>query len=207
VPIVKVKSKIRMAAVPNKVHSSFKFGFLILVSLFFSDAIVAQLPSSTPLPRPRPRPVDGQAKPSGSDERPLTTFEEEMRAKREIKHAEKEHQENLDRAREIEQLGKELQEGLKHKSSLDRTSLKKIERLEKLTKKLRGEAGGEDEEVQIVNRPSDIPSAATQIAESAESLSKNVQNTPRQVVSLSVIGNANVLLELIRLLRSFDRRP
>lgn len=206
-PIVKVKSKNRMTAVPNKVHSSFKLIFIILVSLFLSEAIVAQRPSSTPLPLPRPRPIDGQAKPSGSDERPLTTLEEELRANREIKYAEKEHKENLDRAREIEQIGKELHEGLKNKSSLDRASLKKIERLEKLTKKVRGEAGGEDEEVQIGNRPSDIPSAATLVAEASESLSKNVQNTPRQVVSLSVIGDANVLLELIRLLRSFDRRP
>jgi hypothetical protein len=79
--------------------------------------------------------------------------------------------------------------------------------LEKLTKKIRGEAGGEDEEVTIVNRPTDIPSALCQIAEASETLSKNVQNTPRQVVSASVIGNANVLLELIKLLRSFARQP
>jgi hypothetical protein len=37
-------------------------------------------------------------------------------------------------------------------------------------------------------------------------LSKTVQNTPRQVVNASVIGNANVLLELIKLLRAFDPR-
>ncbi len=144
---------------------------------------------------------------SFEDPPPLTTFEEEIRAKRAIKLAEKEHKENLNRAREIAQIGRELQDSLKNKTSLDRAVTKKIERLEKLTRKIRGEAGGEDEEVKIVDRPSDIPSASTQIAETSEALSKNVQNTPRQVVSAAVIGNANVLLELIRMIRTFGRQP
>ena len=129
-----------------------------------------------------------------------------MRAKRAIKLAEKDHQENLGRARELSQLAKTLQSALKDKNTIDRDSLKKLERLEKMAKKIRNKAGGEDEEVNIVDRPTDITSAINQIAESAEALSKNVQDTPRQVVSASLIGNANVLLELIRLLRAFDPR-
>jgi hypothetical protein len=126
-----------------------------------------------------------------------------MRAKRLIKQAEKEHKENLARAREIGQLAKELQSGLKTASALNRDDLKRIERLEKLTKKIRGEAGGEDDEVQILNRPTNQSGAVAQIAQVAESLSKSVQETPRQVVNASVIDSANVLLELIRLLRTF----
>jgi len=139
------------------------------------------------------------------DDSPLTTFEEELRAKRAIRMAEKDHEENLKRAREIAQLGKELHDNLKDKPVLDRDSLKKVERLEKLTKKVRSEAGGEDEEVEISNRPADLPSTLTQLAEASESLSKNVIDTPRQVVSASVIGKANVLLELIKMVRSFAR--
>ena len=156
---------------------------------------------------PRTTPTDGAARNPGQDT-PLTTFEEEIRAKRAIKLAEKDHQQNLDRAREIAQIGKELRESLKGKTTLDRNSLKKIERLEKLTKKVRGEAGGKDEEVNIIDRPADIFAAVSQVAEASEALSKNVQNTPRQVVSASVIGDANVLLELIKMLRAYDpRRP
>lgn len=128
-----------------------------------------------------------------------------MRAKRMIKLAEKEHQQNVERAREISQLAKDLQQGFKTKSTLDREDVKRLDRLEKLTKKIRGEAGGEANEVQIVNSPTDRSSAVTQIAEVAESLSKSVQNTPRQVVSASVIDNANVLLELVRILRTFSQ--
>jgi hypothetical protein len=159
-------------------------------------------PPPRPSPTPPPRPIDGTFK--NQDDTPLTTFEEEIRAKREIKIAEKEHQENLNRAREIAQIGKELKDSFKDKTSLDRDCFKKIERLEKLTKKVRSEAGGEDEEVNI-SRPTDLPAAITQISEASETLSKDVQNTPRRVVSASVINNANVLLELIRVAKTIAR--
>ena len=128
-----------------------------------------------------------------------------MRAKRLIKQAEKEHKENLERAREIAQLAKELQSGFKTANSLNRDGVKRVERLEKLTKKIRGEAGGEADEVQIINRPTNQRAAVAQIAEVAELLSKSVQDTPRQVVNAGVIDSANVLLELIRLLRTFGQ--
>ena len=175
---------------------------VIVLVLFCAGVGAAQ---TNPRPSPTPRPIEGVK--NQEDETPLSTFEEELRVKRAIKLAEKDHQENLDRAKEICQIGKELHESLKDKSTLERDTLKKIERLEKLTKKIRGEAGGEDEEVTIVKPPTDVPSAAAQIAEASENLSKNVQNTPRQVVSTAVIGNANVLLELIKRIRAFGHQP
>lgn len=192
-----------MKAVLRDSHTTVTLFSLVLAFLFCAGSAVAQ-PGTPTTGTPSQKPIDAT---KGSDEVPLTTYEEELRAKRAIKLAEKDHQENLNRAREIGEIGKQLHEGLKNKTSIDRDCLKKIERLEKLTKKIRGEAGGEDEEVNIANRPPDIPSAVTQIAEVSESLSKDVQNTPRQVVSASVIGNANVLLELIKMLRAFTRQP
>jgi len=201
VPIVKVNSVDRVKKVLVKAHVPVG---LIFVILFCSGLASAQMnPPPRPTPTPLPGRIDGNSK--NEDEGPLTTFEEELRAKRAIKVAEKEHEENLSRAREIAQIGKELKDSLKDKSVLDRDSLKKVERLEKLTKKVRGEAGGEDEEVEISNRPADLPSTLTQIAEASDSLSKNVIDTPRQVVSASVIGKANVLLELIKMVRNFAR--
>jgi hypothetical protein len=140
-------------------------------------------------------------------ERPLSEMEEEMRAKQAIKYAEKGHQENLDRAKEIGNIGKQLKAAAKDTPLLSSESEKKIERLEKLTRKIRGEAGGDDQEVKLPNRPNDLPSAMTRIADAAELLSKDVQNTPRQVVSASVIENANVLLELIRIARTLSAKP
>jgi|SRR6266496_6636962 len=167
----------------------------------FAPVIAGQSTPQRPPPSD-PMPVDKGAK--SDDGPPLTTLEEELRAKRAIKVAEKEHQANLDRAREISQLGKELQEALKKRNGLDQDDNKKLDRLEKLTKKVRGEAGGGENEVKIENRPADLPSTAGRIVEVSDCLSKNVQGTPRQVVSAAVIDNANVLLELIRMMRTFS---
>ena len=188
-----------MRAVVNRVRA------LLIVPAFLlcSGFTLAQNP--VPRSTPPPPPIEGPGK--AQEGPPLTSFEEEIRMKRAIKIAEKDHEENLNRAKEIAQLGKELKENLQGQTVINRDALKKVERLEKLTKKIRGEAGGEDEEVEIVNRPTDLSSAASQIAEAAESLSKDVQDTPRQVVSATVIGNANVLLELINILRGFVRQP
>jgi hypothetical protein len=161
----------------------------------------AQVNQSTSSP---PKPPDMSAEKSRPDSPgPLTTFEEEMRAKRAIKLAEKEHQDNLNRAKEISELGQDLKSELQNRTALDREDTKKLDRLEKLTKKIRGEAGGEDDDVQIANAPADVPSAITQIADNADQLSKDVQKTPRQVVSAAVIDRANVLLQLVKILRAF----
>jgi hypothetical protein len=174
------------------------FSFIILCVV-----VSAAQSSSKVSPTPPPPPDITADKRLGESSGPLTTFEEELRAKRAIKIAEKEHEDNLNRAKEISQLGQSLKNDLKDRSALDREDTKKIDRLEKLTKKIRGEAGGEDDDVQIAAPPADVPTAVTQIADNAEQLSKDVEKTPRQVVSAAVIDRANVLLQLVKILRGF----
>jgi SepF-like predicted cell division protein (DUF552 family) len=183
-------------------RDSYKTVILLLTFLLCAGSAGAQT-STTRTRANQTQSVDASGK--ESDGAPLSEFEEELKAKQAIKLAEREHEENLGRAREIGEIGKALHADLKNNATLDREFLKKIERLEKLTKKVRGDAGGEDEEVKITNRPSDVSSAITQVADLSEKFSKDVQNTPRQVVSFSVINSANVLLELIKVLRTFAR--
>ena len=175
------------------------FSFIVL-SFVITTAQTSTKTSATPPPPPPDITADKRL---GEQPGPLTTFEEELRAKRAIKLAEKEHEENLNRAREISQLSQDLKNCLKDRSALDREETKKIDRLEKLTKKIRGEAGGEDDDVQIAAPPADVPTAVTQIADNAEQLSMEVKKTPRQVVSAAVIDRANVLLQLVKILRGF----
>ena len=172
----------------------------LLVAAMLLTCTAMSVSAQTP-----PVPAGSTTDKRSGDSGPLTTFEEEIRAKRMIHMAEKEHEENLKRAREISQLGQDLKECVKTKANFDRDNAKKLDRLEKLTKKIRGEAGGGDDDVQIIDVPSDIPSAISLIADNAELLSKDVQNTPRQVVSASVIDRANVLLELVKIVRRFFR--
>jgi len=175
----------------------------LLVSLFFCRYIVSAQTSTQP--KPPPAPTISADRRSPDDNAPLTTFEEEIRAKRLIKLAEKEHEDNLKRAREISQISQDLRAVATNSSAAPRPDLKKVDRLEKLTKKIRGEAGGEDDDVQIIDTPGDISSAVCKIAETADLLSKEVQKTPRQVVSAAVIDRANVLLQLVKILRGFIR--
>ncbi len=190
-----------MKAVLRDSHTTVTLFLVVLTFLFCASSVIAQTSTGVPSPnRNFPR-----ANPRDPNEPPLTSLEEELNAKRAIKLAEKDHEENMDRAREIGQIGKDLHGCLKNKFSVDREFLKKIERLEKLTKKVRGEAGGEDEEVTITKHPSDVSSSIAQIAEVSETLSKDVLNTPRQVVSASVISTSNVLLELIKIFRTLTR--
>jgi chromosome segregation ATPase len=180
---------------------------LLIIGLIVFFPLVAVAQTNTQKKQTTRPPETGSAGKSSSsdDDAPLTTFEEEIRAKRAIKIAEKEHQANLDRAHEISQLGKELQEALKQRESLEREDNKKLDRLEKLTKKVRGDAGGEASEVKLDSQPGDLAATVGRLVEVTDSLSKSVQSTPRQVVSTAVIDNANVLLELIRMMRSFSR--
>jgi sialic acid synthase SpsE len=129
---------------------------------------------------------------------------EEMRINREIKSAEKDHKQNLERAREVSDLAQELAASFVKDNSLDREDIKKLEKLEKLAKRIRSEAGGSEDEVIIEKRPSDLVEAMNCIAKVSASLNEKVQETPRQVVSATIIDKANVLLELIRIVRSLS---
>lgn len=176
-----------------------KLTFSILICGVLLVPALARSQTRTPAP--------SQMDPSTTRERPLSEAEEEMRAKQAIKFAEQEYRENLDRAKQIANIGKELKLAAGNASLMGQNSEKKVERLEKLTRKVRGEAGGDDQEVELKDRPRDLPSTMARVGEAAEELSKEVQNTPRQVVSAAVIEKANVLLELIKLMRTLSAKP
>ncbi len=138
--------------------------------------------------------------------RPLESIEEEMRIKRSIKHAQKEYQENLNRAQLLSCLGAEIGVAFKQKNHLDRDDLKKLDKLEKLAKSIRSAAGGSDNEGDLEKTASDLPETVSKMAELAETLKERVEKTPRRVISAAVIDQANALLELIRRVRGLSAR-
>ncbi|MDX6693656.1 MAG: hypothetical protein QOF02_1259 [Blastocatellia bacterium] len=129
-----------------------------------------------------------------------------MKARRDIKFLEKERRENLDRAREAAQLGTEIRDSFLKNQTLSRTEIKKLERLEKLTRKIREEAGGSDSDVVIENPPRQLEAAVGRMADISEEMRKGVEKTPRQVISASVIERTNELLEIIHFARAFVRQ-
>jgi hypothetical protein len=147
--------------------------------------------------------VAAAQRPMGDPSKEENVMMEEMRARWEIKYAEKERLENLDRAREAAQLGSELYNSYSHNKAFSSTERKKLDRLEKVTKKIRNQAGGSDGDVVIEDMPNQAEPALKRLAEIANDLRKAVEKTPRQVVSASVIERANEVLEVIRYVRSF----
>jgi hypothetical protein len=135
----------------------------------------------------------------------LGSRENEMRAKLILKEEKKRYDEHLSRAREAAQLASQLVETYRSKQQFNSEDDKKLERLEKLAKRVRNEAGGSDTEAEAKDAPADTPSAVKQMAEIAEDLRKLVEKTPRHVISASVIDEANKLIGLIQFVRSSGR--
>lgn len=135
----------------------------------------------------------------------MGTPEDEMRARNEIKIAEKERQENMERAREAAQLGEEIRQAFSRNKMLGPLDLKKLERMEKLARRIRSRAGGEDDEEPLNNVPTALEAALKRLAETSESLCKGVEKTPKMVISTNVIERANELLEIIRFIRTNAR--
>ena len=132
----------------------------------------------------------------------LGSPEVEMRARLEIQRAEKLRRENLERAREVAHLGVELHDNYAKNRAFDHTDIKKLERLEKLTRRIRSEAGGSDDDETLEDAPREMEGALTRIALLSVALRKGVEKTPRLVVSATVIDHANQLLELINFVRT-----
>ena len=148
-------------------------------------------------------PASADAHDSDDKERVIFgSMEDEMKAKRRIKLEEKEYQENLGRAREADKLSVELRNSYELKKVFTRDDTKKLERLEKLTRKIRSEAGGSDEDESLDNPPNELQLALARLAQVTESLRKVVEKTPRQVISATVIEQANVVLQLVRITRN-----
>ncbi len=152
--------------------------------------------------KPVTTPLDAD-KNSAEESSHLSSLDEELRSKREIKFAQKEYQDNLDRARSLSFLGTVINASFKQKKSLDQEDLKKLEKAEKLTKSIRNAAGGSEDDVKIEKPPKDLASALNMFKDLTGSLKNRVEQTPKHVVSAAVIDEANVLLELIRIVRAF----
>ena len=121
-----------------------------------------------------------------------------------LKEEKKKYDENLARAKEVSDLALQLCHGYEARKSFNAEDSKKLERLEKLTKRIRNEAGGSESEPD--DETKDISARMEEtlkhLAEVAEELNKLVEKTPRNVISAAVIDQANRLIVITQHLRS-----
>jgi hypothetical protein len=157
--------------------------------------------------RPLPPPPD--ARPSKSDKDDLGSdigsHELEMRAKLVLREEKKQYDENLARAKETSDIASQLLETYQAKQSFNSEDKKKLERMEKLARRIRNEAGGTETDTDLKEVPAIVESAVKRLAEMADDLRKEVEKTPRHVVSAAVIDQANKLIVLVQFVREQAR--
>jgi hypothetical protein len=167
-----------------------------LVALY-PAAASAQLPSTA------------QAEPSsGHRPHPAGDFgspEAEMLRRAEIRREEETHKEMVERADEVVQIGDQLLASYRKNNSLTRDDLKRLERLEKLARKIRGGAGGSDDEEELSDPPGQVGGAVTRLAKLTGDLKESVSKTSRLVISANVIERSNEMIELIRHIRAIKQ--
>ncbi|MGH9873484.1 MAG: hypothetical protein ACRD9S_13620 [Pyrinomonadaceae bacterium] len=185
---------------------------LLKLAMSFGKALIVVSLVATPLTLSNGQRIARLQKPltddpaKANDKEPLTVVEEEMRAKRAIKAADKEHQENLGRARDLSSLGLSIVTSFKQKNRLDQEDIKKLEKVEKLAKGIRRAAGGSEDKVEMEKPPKNLQAAMDMLSDLSQSLKDKVEKTPKHVISATVIDEANVLLELIRIVRTLPSK-
>ena len=174
------------------------------VALFVVGA-AAIFARTSALPGPTPQEPSTANANRDKDSPAFGSHEDEIRAKLAIKEEKKRYDEHLERAREVSHLASQLVRSYEATRAFNSEDNKKLERLEKLTKRIRNEAGGSDTDPDARDLPTDTVSALKSVAEMADDLRKLVEKTPRRVISAAVIEQANKLIAVIQFVRNPGR--
>ncbi|HEX8635008.1 MAG TPA: hypothetical protein VF703_12750 [Pyrinomonadaceae bacterium] len=122
-----------------------------------------------------------------------------------LKRVENDYKEHLARAKENAQLAVEVQEAFARQKTLQGADLKKLGRIEKLSRQIRSSAGGEENKDELKEPPAQVGAALEHLVELSAELQKKVESTPRQVVSAAIIKRANEVVELVKHIRTLYR--
>jgi hypothetical protein len=180
---------------------------LLLITLLILSANVYSQSGQTPTSAPSdPTIIKDVTKDTSKDDPRFGSPEAEMRSKLEIKEEKKKYDEHVARAKEVTQLATQISQSYVTHNALSSDDGKRLERLEKLTKRIRNDAGGENNQNdEVGDVPSDLEARIKKVTSMAEELQKLVENTPRNVVSAAVIDQANKLLCIIQHVRGISR--
>lgn len=132
----------------------------------------------------------------------------ETLAKQRIERDKKDYEELLKRSQEAVKLSEELEKSFTNSNRLTTEDTKKLDRLEKLVKKIRGELGGEDdseqtkkEETDKPENPSTMVSAFKTLQSNASQLFDEIKKSTRYSVSVIAIQTSNLLLKIVKFIR------
>jgi hypothetical protein len=165
------------------------------------------LTSSAYSQKPPLTPPSDPTKDGSKDDPRFGSPEAEIRSKLALKDEKKKYDEHVARAKEVSEIALQLSQSYEARRAFNADDQKKLERLEKLTKRIRNDSGGADvvSDADVKDIPTEMPDTIKKLASMADELHKLVENTPRNVISAAVIDQANKLVGLIQHVRSSTR--
>jgi membrane-associated HD superfamily phosphohydrolase len=126
----------------------------------------------------------------------------ESLAKSRIEREKKEYEELLQNGEEAVKLSESLEKSFTESNSLSAEDQKKLDRLEKLAKKIRRELGANDSDnVEEEEKPSSMHNAFKTLQSSTGKLVAELKKTTRHSISVIAIQSSNAFLKVIKFIR------
>jgi hypothetical protein len=165
---------------------------LLITSLFVTSLSCYAQNTNNPFPIPRDQENRKEDLPSGI---------KENLARQRLKQQEKEFAQLLQRAEEAAKIAGELNASYEQNNALKSSDHKKLQRLEKLVKKIREELGGSDDGDEEENERLSTGNALRELQEKTSVIFSKVKEAGRYAVSVTAIESSNFVLRTIRFLR------
>lgn len=129
---------------------------------------------------------------------------QESLAKQRIEREKKDFAELLEHGREAIKITGELEKSFGETYQILVEDKKKLDRLEKVLKKIRREIGAGDgaEEIEISNEPLSVMNALKQMKDTSIKLVDELDKTTRYSVSVIAVESSNLLLKVVKFLRT-----
>lgn len=183
-----------------KMYTFTRSALLLVLFLLLSATTLAAQSRST-IPRADPPASEEEEERFGSSIR-------EMRQRSYFERLNAEHKLNIKRASEGAALASDLLRAFNRNRALSANDLENLEKLEKIARRIRGYAGGSDDDRGSDSAaPVALGESLSQIADLTSVLQQEVARTARQVVSAKLIADANRVIFLVRQARNFTRQP
>ncbi|MBS1797275.1 MAG: hypothetical protein JSS81_25840 [Acidobacteria bacterium] len=153
--------------------------------------------------------VGPQSQKTTSQKEDLPDNIKETLAKQRIEREKKEYDELLARCREAVKISDELERSFANSQQMTPETAKKLDRLEKLVKKIRGDLGGDDDDSTAEKNETTpetengLVAAFKKLQTGAAQLLDDITKSTRYSISVFSIQTSNALLKLVRFIRFF----
>lgn len=132
----------------------------------------------------------------------MPTNIKESLAKQKIKQNKEDYDEMIERGEEALQLSEQLASSYDENKKLSKSDYQKLDRLEKLLKKIRKElGGGDDDEVEAEDKPANLGDAIKNLRDNTVNLFDALQKTTRYSISAVAIQSSNAVLNIVKFMR------